>query len=400
MGNEQRDRFKILVLAPYYLPGYKAGGPIKSLANLIGELSSDYHFSVMTLDRDIGDTQPYPEIEPNCWVKRGEADVLYINRGIRGLKLLRQELQNPAYDLIYINSLFNTQFSIIPLLMIWWSGRDRSNIIVAPRGELSSGALSIGRIKRLKKKFYLTMAKLLGVFKGLAWQATSESEKREIAETFRVGDNQLFIAPNISSINESQVISPDMTHIENDKLRLVFLSRISPKKNLDSALSWLAQVNQSILFDIYGPVEDHAYFEKCQRLVSELPANIQARFMGELRPDQVPGTLSRYDLFFFPTRGENYGHVIAEALLAGLPLLISDQTPWRGLEGFQAGWELPLDRPAAFIERIGQVAKMTRQERQQLKEGAMRHARSSIIESGSVEASRLMFSKLAQGLKK
>ena len=51
------------------------------------------------------------------------------------------------------------------------------------------------------------------------------------------------------------------------------------------------------------------------------------------------------DLFFLPTRGENFGHVIAEALSVGTPVLISDQTPWRKLAAVGLGHDLPLAVP-------------------------------------------------------
>lgn len=59
-------------------------------------------------------------------------------------------------------------------------------------------------------------------------------------------------------------------------------------------------------------------------------------------------TLSAYDLFLLPTLGENYGHVIHEALLAGCPVLISNRTPWRNLEALGIGWDLPLEDPEQF----------------------------------------------------
>jgi glycosyltransferase involved in cell wall biosynthesis len=62
--------------------------------------------------------------------------------------------------------------------------------------------------------------------------------------------------------------------------------------------------------------------------------------------------LRRFALFFFPTRGENYGHVIHEALAAGLPMLVSDQTPWKRLAERGIGWDLSLDHPEAFAFAI------------------------------------------------
>lgn len=35
---------KILTLADYYLPGYKAGGPIRTLANMVDMLGDEFKF--------------------------------------------------------------------------------------------------------------------------------------------------------------------------------------------------------------------------------------------------------------------------------------------------------------------------------------------------------------------
>lgn len=43
-----------------------------------------------------------------------------------------------------------------------------------------------------------------------------------------------------------------------------------------------------------------------------------------------------------PTFNENYGHAIVESFVAGLPVVISDRTPWRNLEKINAGWDIPL----------------------------------------------------------
>jgi len=77
-----------------------------------------------------------------------------------------------------------------------------------------------------------------------------------------------------------------------------------------------------------------------------------------VRPEDVAPTLSRYDVFVFPTLGENFGHVIFEALMASCPVLPSDQTAWRDLHEKQIGFDLPLDRPDRFIEVLERFTAM------------------------------------------
>ena len=73
-------------------------------------------------------------------------------------------------------------------------------------------------------------------------------------------------------------------------------------------------------------------------------------------------TLEKEHVFLFTTIGENYSHVIQEALSAGCPCVISDQTPWQDLEENSAGKVLPLDDNSRFVQAIEIYANMTEQE--------------------------------------
>jgi glycosyltransferase involved in cell wall biosynthesis len=142
-------------------------------------------------------------------------------------------------------------------------------------------------------------------------------------------------------------------------LRVCFLSRISRKKNLDFALAVLARVTEPVVFTVYGPAEDARYWSECEQLAEHLPSNITFHYKGPMPHEQVHSELVQHDLFFLPTRGENFGHALIEAWAAGLPVLTSDQTPWRNLEAKGVGWDLSLDSEAHFAAMIDQVACWT-----------------------------------------
>ena len=130
------------------------------------------------------------------------------------------------------------------------------------------------------------------------------------------------------------------------------MSRIARKKNLHYLLDRLKGIDTHILLDLYGPIEDEIYLNELKYLIKGLPSNITVNFKGPIPQEMVPETLSAYHCFVMPTLGENFGHAIFEALAAGKPVLISDQTPWRGLEGKKAGFDLPLDQPKSFKDAI------------------------------------------------
>jgi glycosyltransferase involved in cell wall biosynthesis len=101
-----------------------------------------------------------------------------------------------------------------------------------------------------------------------------------------------------------------------------------------------------------------------------MPAHVRVAHRQQIPPARVIEALAFQDLFFLPTLGENYGHAIVDSLLAGTPVLISDQTPWRGLAAARAGWDLPLGDPAAFAAVIARAAAADRQEQAELRAGA------------------------------
>ena len=90
----------------------------------------------------------------------------------------------------------------------------------------------------------------------------------------------------------------------------------------------MLRVKESIDLAIYGVKSDEKYYKHCMNLIYKLPKNINAEYKGHVPHKEVLSILSNYDLFVFPTKGENFGHVIFESLSAGTPVLVSDQTPW------------------------------------------------------------------------
>ncbi|MEM9024054.1 MAG: hypothetical protein AAGB22_09950, partial [Bacteroidota bacterium] len=67
LDNSRLKRPRVLLFADWFLPGYKAGGPIRSCANLIAQLQDSYEFLVVTRDTDYCETTPYPEVTSNAW---------------------------------------------------------------------------------------------------------------------------------------------------------------------------------------------------------------------------------------------------------------------------------------------------------------------------------------------
>ena len=404
-------RKSILVLLPYYFPGYKAGGPIRTIANMVEALGEDACFMVVTRDRDLGDRDKYAGIRTNQWQKVNKADVYYSSPKNVTFPFLARLIRSTPHDILYLNSFFSPAFTIAPLVLRRLGILPCIETIVAPRGEFSPGAL---KLKSFKKRVYMKVASALKLYDGVVWHASNQMEKAQIEQTIGHGlaghlvplaqNKQLVIkmAMNmfVAAIPAQPVPPDDDRQIlakQQGILKLLFLSRISPKKNLDTALNLLARVHGDIAFDIFGPIEDERYWKQCQELIKKLPPRIKVTYRGVLRPSEVSGAFSMYHLFLFPTQGENFGHVIIEALSAGCPVLISDQTPWRNLENQNIGWDIPLTRLELFIEKLQRCVDMDEKQFKEMQECIFRYCRERTQQDNSLEENRRLFGLCRRG---
>lgn len=395
--NPMANRLRVFIFVSYYLPGYKAGGPARTIANMVERLGDQIDFRIACMDRDLGDTGSYSGVRMGEWNMVGKARVFYLTPKHRSWREIQGLLRGTSYDVLYLNSFFDFRFTIVPLMLRAAHRFPRKPIILAPRGEFSSGALLI---KRWKKRSFMFVTRLIGLYSGVIWHASSIYERDDIHRVFpSVSIDTIKVALDLAPAEgvEAQVRRRVPVPARGEVLCVCFLSRLSPKKNLDYALRCLRSVNKSVEFTIYGPQEDAAYWAQCEALIASLPSNVKVYYAGTVEHNQVEIKLAGHDLFFFPTRGENYGHVIYEALAAGLPILISDQTPWHDLQQRGVGWVLPLDHPEEFARVIDEVAAMRPEERNLMRKKAQAYALEKSEDASVLQANRALFMDVLNG---
>lgn len=383
-------RPRVLALIPHYLPGYKYGGPIRTLANMVEHLGAEYDFRIITRDRDALEAQPYPDVRRDAWNALGSSQVFYASPKQLHLGALARLIDRTPHELLYLNSFFHPILSVRPMLARRLGRLRRRPVIVAPRGEFTPGAFTL---KAWKKRPFVLTARLSGLYQDVIYQASTTQERTDI-QRIMGARTTIVVARDLPppAITESPV--EDMQQrVGQHHLRVVFLSLIAPKKNLDFALGVLAQVRQPIVLSVYGPEWDRAYASRCRALAERLPEHITIRWQGSVKPQDVPDIMAAHDVFLLPTRAENYGHVIAEAISAGTPALISDQTPWRNLEAFGVGWALPLDAPTAFVQRIETLASEDETKRRNRRAHIREQARRLLALPETLEASRAMLDR-------
>ncbi|HWB94668.1 MAG TPA: glycosyltransferase, partial [Puia sp.] len=175
-------------------------------------------------------------------------------------------------------------------------------------------------------------------------------------------------------------------------LSVVFVGRIHPVKNLDFLLDAMARVRKGVQLTIVGKMEDKQYWQKCEVLIRQLPDPAAVHYIGEIPNHELAALLVRHHLFALPTRGENFGHAIFEALACGRPVLISDQTPWRGLSLAKAGWDLSLGDAAAFSTALDTMAAFGQQQYDDWCRGALRLVKEFVGKTDLREEYKKLFS--------
>lgn len=341
----------ILIVTGRYLPGYKDGGPVQSVKNLTDRLHDEYTFHILTTDRDSGDAYAYPDIQYDAWNDVENAKVWYVRPG----EFTPDSVLRAAEDagLVYVCGCFNDYARVI--MRLKQSGKIDVPVVVAPMGLFSPGAF---HIHYLKKKLYVALCKRLGWFKKVEWSVTGLQEQQEVQSV--IGKEAIcHVAQDIPKVMSRR---PKPIAKEKGELRVVFLSRISPKKNLAYALEVIGGLKGRITFDIYGIREDEEYYDICRKKIHTLPDHVKCTYKGEVRPDEVLNVFSGYHVFLFPTKAENYGHVIYEAMAGGCIPVISDQNPWQVLGDEEIGYVIPLEKKERYVAVLQEMVQWEQSE--------------------------------------
>lgn len=362
---------KILIFIDWYLPGYKAGGPIQSVANLVEHLKDEFDFSIITRDTDYCENIPYKNIKSDEWnVLYDGVKIYYISQSNLTRSTIRDLIRKTDFDTVYLNGIYSVYFTLFPLLFL--RKKHRKQVVIASRGMLSEGSLSV---KKIKKQFFIRASKVLSLFDDVIFHATTESEKNDILK--HLGDKmKVKQAGNLpQKLSGNKLFVREKTE---GNLRLISIARVSPEKNLLYALKVLKNIKSDVVFDIYGPVYDNVYWSECEKTIQNLPLNVKVNYKGSLQSSEVIDQLQKAHILFMPSTGENFGHIILQSFLSGCPVILSDQTPWRALKEKRVGWDIPLENMSVFVEAIESAARLSQEDYNVMSASAFEYANSYI----------------------
>jgi glycosyltransferase involved in cell wall biosynthesis len=198
-------------------------------------------------------------------------------------------------------------------------------VVVSPRGTLSGWVLKRSRIK---KKIALMLGQKKVLEHADMYHATGENELKEIRTLGLKAP--VIVVPNGVDV-------PALTHKKAcNRRRLVFFSRIHPKKGIDILIhAWARLENEFVDWDltIAGPLESE-YAKDMQKLAQEVHCT-RVQFCGEISKREA---FENTNLFVLPTHSENFGLVVAESLSFGVPVIVTKGAPWHGVETHGCGW--------------------------------------------------------------
>ncbi|HEX2826085.1 MAG TPA: glycosyltransferase [Burkholderiales bacterium] len=243
-----------------------------------------------------------------------------------------------------------------------WAGNNHSAAVVArrvhvplvssPRGMLMRWALSH---RRYRKKIALLLYQRADLDSVACFIVTSADEGEDLR---RLGLRQpIAIVPNgVSGAPELALREPRARSAGGERVAL-FLSRLHPGKGAqDLIAAWAALRPPGWKLQIAGPDED-GYGAHLSSLITEHGLTECCSLTGPVDEHDKWGVYAAADLFVLPTYSENFGVTVAEALMAGLPVITTTGAPWECLRTHDCGWWVQPGVPS--IQRALQEALAT-----------------------------------------
>jgi len=336
------------IFTSYYYPAQDAGGIYTATEALISWLPN-LPFRVFTRNVNT-DNKPFTQTQ---------LDLLNHNYITYSSLLPLQVIVVILRSLTSKQTLLLTSFfdpaSLLAILLKSIFRLPNLKIIISPKGELASTSLSIGLTKKLLVIRLLLFTRSLS---GIMWITHNTPETNDVLYRLSIRENMIHQLPELISLQSFLTSEAVPIHTPDSlQLKLLYLSRIAPEKQLHKLLNCLSQDLECTL-DIYGSKSNSHYFHHCMRIIHD--NDLKAFYKGSLAPSSVLSVLSRYDALVLPSPQESFGYVVAESLLVGTPVLITRLPSFQWIEQKQCGIYCDFSEPSEFADKLVSISQISR----------------------------------------
>ena len=347
---------RILYVANYYKPAYVYGGPVRCMSMQFEALAS-LGAKVTVLTTNVNGTRRL-DVSLAQAVPLGGVEVFYYP--VTHI-LPRSFFYSPALAQACRQKVGQCDIAILDLLMAHSMGLSaaactRAGVpyVIPLHGQLLPWSL---RRKWLKKHLYLALLGRTHLNRAAALHCTAPTEPDNLAELGLRAPT--FVVPHGIDTNHFTCLPTrgamrNRLSIPSEATVLLLLGRLHPKKRPDLAVEALAAA-QSLPGPVHlvlaGP-DESGLTQALQAQARTLGCADKLHFTGLLKGDEILYALADADLLLMPSapQSENFGMSAAEAMAAGLPILVSDGVPvGRWAEEAGAGRVVPCSA-AAFTQ--------------------------------------------------
>ena len=261
--------------------------------------------------------------------------------------VLNRLVVNEKFDLLHGHGIW--QMPVHEMAQI--AKRTGIPYVIAPHGMLEPWPLNAGK---WKKKLALALYQRNDLARANCIRATAQMEAENIRKLgFK---NPIAVIPNGIDIRDFPL--PEKKQ-KQQKLTILFLSRIHPKKGIELLIeAWQIldkSLRQSWQVEIAGN-GDESYINSLQQLINKSELTEEIKIIGSQFGTDKLKTYQQADLFVLPTYSENFGIVVAEAMACGIPVITTKGTPWEELNTFNAGWWIDIG-----VEPLAEALKQAMQ---------------------------------------
>ena len=229
-----------------------------------------------------------------------------------------------AYDLLHIHALFS--FSVASAA--WWASHYRVPYVVRPLGTLNRWGIENRRPWLKQASLRLIDGRVLSG--AAAVHYTSQEEQEEGAMAASVSRPVVIPNPVDFQFDRNQLpacwLRSRYPAIAGRRI-ILFLSRLHPKKGIDLLLVSFARLRAQIpnIALVLGGAGEEPFVERLRRQARELGIESDVVWTGFLEGDAKKAAMAEAEVFVLPSYSENFGVAVVEAMVCGLPVIVSDQ---------------------------------------------------------------------------